>query len=120
MPRYTDNPKNLKMQGGRDRPSRALDLDVSEDTCPMIERIATNLAWVMRRRRVSARRLAERSLLGHDRVEAILAGAWQPRVDEIFLLAGALEVEPAVLIEGIAWVADGRGGGGYRIRRRGD
>jgi hypothetical protein len=93
---------------------------MSEDACPMTERIAANLARVMRRRRVSLPWLAERSLLGRDRVEAVLAGAGEPRIDEIFLLAGALEVEPAVLLEGIAWVPDGRGSGVYRIRDRGD
>lgn len=82
--------------------------------------IAANLVRVMRRRRVSAPRLAERSLLGLDRVEAFLAATEEPSVDEIFLLAAALEVEPAVLLERIEWIADGPGGGRYRIRERPD
>jgi len=93
---------------------------MSNNTSPMTERIAANIARVMVRRRMSLPRLAERSLFDRGRVEAIVAGATEPGVDEIFLLAGALEVEPAVLIEGIAWVPDGRGGGAYRFRARGD
>jgi transcriptional regulator with XRE-family HTH domain len=87
----------------------------------MRERIGANLARVLRRRRVSVRRLAERSLLEVARVEGFLEGVEEPSVDEVFLLAGALEVEAAVLLEGIEWIPEGRGGPArYRIRDRAD
>jgi hypothetical protein len=91
---------------------------MTDEAKPLREGIAANLVRVMRRRRVSPRRLAERSLLEVEQVVAFLAGVEEPRVDAVFLLAGALEVEPAVLLEGIEWVPDGRGGGRFRIRDR--
>ncbi len=59
--------------------------------------------------------LAERSLLGKDQLEAIVRGEAEPDVDSIYRLAGALEVTPGELYEGVAWVPDGEGGGEYRI-----
>jgi transcriptional regulator with XRE-family HTH domain len=89
---------------------------MTDDTDAMVRRLAANLARLMRRRRTSAWALAERSGLALRRVEDIAAGAAEPDVGELFLLAGALEVDPSVLLEGIEWIPDGRGGGAYRIR----
>jgi hypothetical protein len=36
-------------------------------------------------------------------------------VDSILRLAGALEVTPGELYEGVAWLPDGEGGGEFRI-----
>jgi hypothetical protein len=55
--------------------------------------------------------------LGADEVKAFLDGTEEPRVDDVFMLAGALEVEVAALLEGIEWIPGGRDGAGYQIRR---
>lgn len=58
--------------------------------------------------------LAARSGLDPDELEAVLRGEGKIAPEVLFLLAGALGVEPGDLLEGIAWVPDGEGGGEYR------
>jgi transcriptional regulator with XRE-family HTH domain len=58
--------------------------------------------------------LAERAKLGLDELESILRGQGRVPLDVIFLLAGALRVEPGELLGGIAWVPDEEGEGEYR------
>jgi hypothetical protein len=94
---------------------------MTDEAKALREGIAANLRRVMRRRRVTPSRLGERSTLGTERVEVFLAAGDEPRVDEVLLLAGALGVEPAVLLEGIEWIPEaGEGQGRYRIRERRD
>jgi transcriptional regulator with XRE-family HTH domain len=59
--------------------------------------------------------LATRAKLDPDELAEILRGEGQVALDTIFLLAGALEVEPGQLLGGIVWVRDDRGDGEYRI-----
>jgi hypothetical protein len=59
---------------------------------------------------------AELTLLSVEEVEAYLDGTEESRVDAVFMLAGALEVEAAVLLEGVEWIPGGRDPAGYRIR----
>jgi transcriptional regulator with XRE-family HTH domain len=82
----------------------------------MVGKIAANLHRLMASRGLSPQRLSERSLLSAAEVEAFLDGTEELRVDAVFMLAGALEVEAAVLLEGIEWIPGGRDGAGYRIR----
>jgi transcriptional regulator with XRE-family HTH domain len=55
--------------------------------------------------------LASRSLHEPDQVEAILSGEADLDLTTVFLLAGALEVPPAELLQGISWRPDGERGG---------
>jgi transcriptional regulator with XRE-family HTH domain len=89
---------------------------MDEDANAMVGQIAANLRRLMARRGLSPQRLSERSLLSAAEVEAFLDGTEELRVDAVFMLAGALEVEAAVLLEGIEWIPGGRDGAGYRIR----
>jgi transcriptional regulator with XRE-family HTH domain len=89
---------------------------MNEDANAMVGRIAANLRRLMASRGLSPQRLSERSLLSAAEVEAFLDGTEGLRVDAVFMLAGALEVEAAVLLEGVEWIPGGRDGAGYRIR----
>jgi hypothetical protein len=89
---------------------------MNEDANAMVGQIAANLRRLMASRGLSPQRLSERSLLSAAEVEAFLDGTEELRVDAVFMLAGALEVEAAVLLEGIEWIPGGRDGAGYRIR----
>jgi transcriptional regulator with XRE-family HTH domain len=89
---------------------------MNEDANAMVGQIAANLRRLMASRGLSPQRLSERSLLSAAEVEAFLDGTEELRVDAVFMLAGALEVEAAVLLEGVEWIPGGRDGAGYRIR----
>lgn len=78
-------------------------------------RFAANVERLRGRRGDSLDRLAERSELGRGELEAILRGEAEADVGAIQRLAGALEVAPGELYDGIAWVPDGEGGGEFRV-----
>ena len=78
-------------------------------------RFAVNVERLRRQRGYSTERLAERSRLGTEELEAILRGEAEADVDSIYRLAGSLGCSPGELYEGVAWVPDGEGGGEYRI-----
>jgi transcriptional regulator with XRE-family HTH domain len=78
-------------------------------------RFAANVERLRRRLGYSLDQLAERSQMEREEVEAILRGAKEARVGTIYLLAGALEVTPGDLYDGVIWIPDGEGGGEYRI-----
>jgi transcriptional regulator with XRE-family HTH domain len=81
---------------------------------------AERVARLQLDRGLSNRALATRAKLGLDELGQILRGDCQIQLDTIFLLAGALGVEPAELLEGIAWVPDEEEGGGeYRLENPG-
>lgn len=77
---------------------------------------ADNIARLQRDLELSDEELAARAKLDPGELEKILAGEGRVALDVIFLLAGALEVEPGELLDGLAWVPDGEGGGEYRDR----
>jgi len=78
-------------------------------------RFAANVERARRQHDYSVERLAERSGIERGELEAIMRGETEARVDSVLRLAGALEVTPAELYEGVAWVPDGQGGGEFRI-----
>jgi transcriptional regulator with XRE-family HTH domain len=80
---------------------------------------ADRVTRLQRERGLSNADLAARTKLGLGELEAILRAESGVGVDAIFLLAGALDVEPGELLKGIAWVPDGpEGGGEYRTEDR--
>jgi hypothetical protein len=89
---------------------------MNHNTDAMVGRVAANLRHLMARRGLSPQRLSELTLLSVEEVEAHLDGTEEPRIDAVFMLAGALEVEAAVLLEGVEWIPGGRDAAGYRIR----
>jgi transcriptional regulator with XRE-family HTH domain len=80
-------------------------------------RFTANVERLRRQRDYSVDRLAERSGIEREELEAIMRGAADARVDSILRLAGALEVTPEELYEGVAWVPDGEGGGEFRVEQ---
>jgi transcriptional regulator with XRE-family HTH domain len=78
-------------------------------------RFAANVERVRRQRDYSVDRLAERAGIEREALEAMMRGEAEARVDSILRLAGALEVTPGELYEGVAWVPDGEGGGEFRV-----
>jgi transcriptional regulator with XRE-family HTH domain len=65
---------------------------------------------------VSDAELSKRSTIEPNALEQILSGEKEALpLHVVYLLAGALEVRPAQLMQGIEWVPDGDGGGKYRI-----
>jgi transcriptional regulator with XRE-family HTH domain len=90
-------------------------IEMSQKSKDARMRFAANVERLRSRRGYSVDRLAERSLIPRAGIEAILRGEAEAHVDSIYRLAGALEVSPGELYEGVAWVPDGKGGGEYRI-----
>jgi transcriptional regulator with XRE-family HTH domain len=78
-------------------------------------RFAANVERLRGQRGYSLDQLAERSQMGMKELEAVLHGESEAQVDSILRLAGALEVSPGRLYEGVTWIPDGEGGGQYRI-----
>ena len=78
-------------------------------------RFAANVERLREQRGLSLDRLGELSELGQDELVAILRGEAEADVDSIYRLAGALEVTPGELYEGVTWIPDGEGGGEFRI-----
>jgi transcriptional regulator with XRE-family HTH domain len=75
---------------------------------------AEKVARLQRGLNLSDEELAARANLDPGELEEILEGKGKVPLDAIILLAGALTVEPRELLDGLAWVADGKGGGEYR------
>jgi transcriptional regulator with XRE-family HTH domain len=79
------------------------------------KRFAANVERLCRQHDYSVDRLAERSGIEREELDAILRGEAEARVDSVVRLAGALGVTPGELHEGVAWVPDGEGGGEFRV-----
>jgi transcriptional regulator with XRE-family HTH domain len=60
-------------------------------------------------------RLAQRSGIEESRLRRILEGEEDLQIHTVFLLAAALEITPATLLQGVEWIPDGRGGGCFEI-----
>jgi transcriptional regulator with XRE-family HTH domain len=83
-------------------------------------RFAANVERGRTRLGYSVDQLAERSQMGKAELEAVLRGEKEAHVDSIIRIAGALDVSPGKLYDGVAWIPDGEGGGEYRIDERSD
>ncbi|MBS1892222.1 MAG: helix-turn-helix transcriptional regulator [Actinobacteria bacterium] len=79
------------------------------------KRFAANVERLCRQHGYSVEQLAERSGIEGEALEAILRGEAEASVEAVYRLAGALDVTPGELHEGVAWIPDGEGGGGFRI-----
>jgi len=63
-------------------------------------RFVATVDRLRRRAGMSVANLAERSEMDREEVEEILRGELEPQLDTIYLIAGALEVDPARLLDG--------------------
>jgi transcriptional regulator with XRE-family HTH domain len=65
------------------------------------KRFAENLAHYQERSGLTQEALAARAEIHRTQVSELLRGNQLPRVDTLIKLAGALEIEPVALLEGI-------------------
>lgn len=75
---------------------------------------------LFRRRRwagYSQEEVSKRTGLHRTEVGLLEAGRRTPRIDTLMKLAGALEVEPGILLAGIEWLAPGPPAGGSFLLR---
>lgn len=72
--------------------------------------LGRNLVECRRRVGMSQAATAERAGLHRTEIGFIERGKRVPRLDTIVKLAGAVEVEPCALLEGMAWKLDSKGG----------
>lgn len=70
---------------------------------PVAERFAENLLRAREAASLSQEELAFRAALHRTEIGLLERGARTPRIDTLAKLAGALGVEPAALLVGIAW-----------------
>jgi transcriptional regulator with XRE-family HTH domain len=68
-----------------------------------------------RRIGLSTRDLAIRATIEVARLDLILGAEAEVSLAEIFLLAGALRMQPEALLAHVEWVPDRAGGGRFRI-----
>jgi transcriptional regulator with XRE-family HTH domain len=67
------------------------------------EKFGRNLFMVRRRAGLSQEQLAVRAEVHRSEIGLLEKGRRVPRIDTLVRIAGSLEVEPALLLRGIAW-----------------
>jgi transcriptional regulator with XRE-family HTH domain len=75
--------------------------------------LAGTVERLRRERGYSPDRLAARSMIGRDGLDRILNSEVEADFSDIYLLAGALGVDPGRLFDGIGWTPPAAGGSGY-------
>jgi transcriptional regulator with XRE-family HTH domain len=78
-------------------------------------RFGANVEELRRRAGLSLEALAERSQLDRADLAGILGGEIEARAGTVYLLAGALGVDPADLFDGMSWTPPADGGSGYAV-----
>jgi transcriptional regulator with XRE-family HTH domain len=79
------------------------------------ERFGANVEGLRQRSGMSVEALAELCKLGQEEIAEILSGQAEASANTVYLLAGALDVDPADLFQGMTWVPPADGGSGYVI-----
>jgi transcriptional regulator with XRE-family HTH domain len=79
------------------------------------ERFAANVESLRQSRGLSLDALAKRAEIDDRDLTRILGGEVEARAETIYLLAGALGVDPGEFFSGIAWVPPADGGDGYVV-----
>jgi transcriptional regulator with XRE-family HTH domain len=79
-------------------------------------RFAANVERLRQGSGLSLDQLASRSQIDRAELDAILSGEDEAQIEMIYLLAGALSVEPGLLLEGVEWIPGHDGAGEYRVR----
>jgi transcriptional regulator with XRE-family HTH domain len=79
------------------------------------ERFGANVEGLRQRRGMSVEALAELCQLDREEIAEILSGEAEASANTAYLLAGALDVDPADLFQGMTWVPPADGGSGYVI-----
>ncbi|MGD9736296.1 MAG: helix-turn-helix domain-containing protein [Solirubrobacterales bacterium] len=77
---------------------------------------ASNVQRAMAERGLTVSEVADRAELSLNHVNLILEGRRKVQLDTLVKLAGALDVAPEQLLDGVEWISDGQGGGEFRAR----
>ena len=80
---------------------------------------ASNVQRAMAEQGLAADEVANRADLSLNHLNLILRGERTVQLDTLVKLAGALDVPPEQLLEGVEWVSDGRGAGEFRAKHPG-
>jgi transcriptional regulator with XRE-family HTH domain len=78
--------------------------------------LVLNLRRAMSDKAMSADAVSDLAEISPSHLSMILHGKRTVQLDTLVKLAGALGVPVEQLLEGIEWVSDGDGGGGFRRR----
>lgn len=81
-----------------------------------MRQFVSNFSREIERRGLSSAEVAARAEIHPGHLALILAGERMIQLDTLVKLAGALEVPPERLLEGVEWVSDGHGGGEFLPR----
>jgi transcriptional regulator with XRE-family HTH domain len=79
------------------------------------ERFVANVEDLRRRTGLSREEFAQRSQVDSAELMRILRGELEAGAGAIYMIAGALGVEPGQLFQGVTWVPPQMGGPGYVI-----
>jgi transcriptional regulator with XRE-family HTH domain len=85
------------------------------DKQAVAKRFAANLAHHQERSSLTQEALAARAEIHRTQVSELLRGNQLPRLDTLVKLAGALEIEPADLLEGISFNPAASQSGQFKI-----
>jgi transcriptional regulator with XRE-family HTH domain len=77
---------------------------------------ASNVQRAMAEKELTISAVADRAELSLNHLNLILRGRRTVQLDTLVKLAGALDVPPEQLLEGVEWVSDGQGGGEFRTK----
>ena len=77
---------------------------------------AANVQRAMAEKGLTAAEVADLAELSLNHLNLILRGKRTVQLDTLVKLAGALDLPPERLLDGVEWVSDGRGGGEFRPR----
>jgi transcriptional regulator with XRE-family HTH domain len=80
------------------------------------QRFAANLAHYQERSGLTQEALAARAEIHRTQISELLRGKQLPRVDTLVKLAGALEIEPVDLLEGIKFKPTSAQPGHFEIK----
>jgi transcriptional regulator with XRE-family HTH domain len=79
------------------------------------KRFAANIELLREGAGFSLATLAERSQVDRAHLAMILSGELEASASAIYMIAGALGVDPGELFTGVTWVPPVSGGSGYRV-----
>jgi transcriptional regulator with XRE-family HTH domain len=102
-------------EAGAVRRSRAISSDQAQEVA---ERFGDNLRRIRRREGLSQENLAARASLHRVTIGLLENGQRVPRADTLIRLAGAMQVAPGELLDGIGWIPGPDPGGTFSFRSR--
>jgi transcriptional regulator with XRE-family HTH domain len=79
------------------------------------QRFGKNLARERRKKKLTQEQVADLGQVHRTLVSQIEAGNRQPRLETLIKLAGALNVQPSALLDGISWEPPKQAKGRFRI-----